>query len=327
MITSRLNRWIRQNFFDANDRPEFENNELSIRVSYAFHALSLDETRMPFQTTLFFKPDQLMNQSGDTTTLKQVWFSGAHSDVGGGMQDPYLSNIALGWMISELEYYKLLAFDRNYLLKPGSTAANPRSSSLWATLHGANKEKYSNQCHIPWHFWHRLSYWLRNIAWYGVEGFSWTVVHVLYLFPTDWGRTMSGIRTPGEYVRIENFKRIKPDPNDPYDTCEYLHESVKSRWLDHESGKPSDDKAKEWPCKPLKGFKRGDKSWTKDVNNRSYHHWIDLLVDWWHSKGKNDKTSLKVDLPILESPAPEIELCFKNRMRFEGRCTTPWLGK
>jgi hypothetical protein len=195
---------------------------------------------MPFQTTLFFKPDQRTNQSGDTTILKQVCFSGAHSDIGGGMQDPPLSNIALGWMISGLEFYKLLAFDRNYLLEPGSPDANTQSSAGWNTMIGANDDEYSNQCDNSWHFWHRLSYGLGYLGWYGVEALGWTVVHLLYLFPTDWGRRLSGIRTPGEYVRINNFQRIKPDPSrkDNFVTCESLHESVKDRWMDNKSPKP-----------------------------------------------------------------------------------------
>jgi hypothetical protein len=284
---------------------------------------------MPFQTTLFFKPDQRMNQSGDTTILKQVWFSGAHSDVGGGMQDARLSNIALGWMISELEYYKLLAFDRNYFLESGSPDANTPSSTGWKTMIGLNEDEYSNQCDILWHFWHRLSYGLGYLGWYGVEALSWTVVHALYLFPTDWGRRMSGIRTPGQYARIENSQRVKPDPSKPdnYLTCESLHESVKDRWMDNKSPKPVGEVVNKWPCKPLTGFEKGDKSWTKNVNYRDYHHWMDLFTRWWRGKGKEVKALPDINLPILESPSRTTEMLFKNRMRFEGRCKKPWLGE
>lgn len=249
------------------------------------------------------------------------------------MQDPRPSNIALGWMISELEHYNLLAFDRNYLLDPGSTNANTPSSSGWQTMGGANKEEYANQCDNPWHFWHRLSYWLGELGWYGVEALSWTVVHVLYLFPTDWGRRMSGIRTPGEYVRIKNFQRVEPDPTkkNEFETCEFLHESVKDRWMGDESPKPEGNGkvVKKWPCKPLKGFNKGDKEWTKDVNYKDYHHWGDLLAKWWRgkSKGENEHKLPDVVLPIYDYPSRKIEMLFKNNMRFEERCTKPWLGE
>jgi len=45
--------------------------------------------------------------------LKQVWFSGCHSDVGGGYQAHDLSDITLAWMASSIEH--ILALDLDYL--------------------------------------------------------------------------------------------------------------------------------------------------------------------------------------------------------------------
>ena len=36
-------------------------------------------------------------------TIKQVWFAGAHSDVGGGYAEPGLSDIAFNWMMRSAE--------------------------------------------------------------------------------------------------------------------------------------------------------------------------------------------------------------------------------
>jgi len=36
-------------------------------------------------------------------TLRQVWFPGAHADVGGGYEARYLSDAALGWMAREAQ--------------------------------------------------------------------------------------------------------------------------------------------------------------------------------------------------------------------------------
>ena len=79
----------------AHNRKEFEfhDTELSGTVKFAFHALAVDEHRTPFQPSVWdYKP-----KPGQT--VEQVWFAGVHSDVGGGYDDPSLSDIALGWMI------------------------------------------------------------------------------------------------------------------------------------------------------------------------------------------------------------------------------------
>jgi hypothetical protein len=108
-------------------------------IRFAFHALSLDESRTPFQTALWFKHNgtkkgsdeaPLNDSDGDdpghwTTTLKQAWFSGVHSDVGDSMQDSRLSNISLGWMISELVTNDILALDQNYLLGEKASEQSP----------------------------------------------------------------------------------------------------------------------------------------------------------------------------------------------------------
>jgi len=60
------------------------------------HAISIDERRCYFRNNLWGA--QLPNQ-----TLKQVWFSGVHSDVGGSYADAEsgLSQITLEWMLCE----------------------------------------------------------------------------------------------------------------------------------------------------------------------------------------------------------------------------------
>ena len=74
---------------------QFHDTELSGTVQYAFHALAIDEHRSPFEPTLWMykpKPGQ---------TVEQVWFCGAHSDVGGGYAESELSDIPLQWMLEK----------------------------------------------------------------------------------------------------------------------------------------------------------------------------------------------------------------------------------
>ncbi|AOY89144.1 hypothetical protein BKP64_13750 [Marinobacter salinus] len=81
--------------FDRKD--EFYDTKLGSNVRIARHALAIDERREDFEPTLWL-PRKGLN-------LKQVWFAGSHSDIGGGYpaDDNGLlaSDIALEWMVSE----------------------------------------------------------------------------------------------------------------------------------------------------------------------------------------------------------------------------------
>ena len=77
----------------ANRLWGFHDTALSSRVRFAYHALAIDEQRGPFQPTLW---QQQAHAEGQT--LEQVWFTGVHSDVGGGYPEPALAEITLSWM-------------------------------------------------------------------------------------------------------------------------------------------------------------------------------------------------------------------------------------
>jgi uncharacterized protein (DUF2235 family) len=71
----------------------FHDTEPSKIVRHARHAVSIDETREDFQPTLWSPKPGL--------DLKQVWFAGAHSDIGGSYKEKGLSHIASQWMLKE----------------------------------------------------------------------------------------------------------------------------------------------------------------------------------------------------------------------------------
>jgi uncharacterized protein (DUF2235 family) len=74
---------------------EFHDTELSGIVRNAFHAVAIDEHRANYECTLWdpiAKPNQVM---------EQVWFCGAHANVGGGYADNSLSDIPLRWMANK----------------------------------------------------------------------------------------------------------------------------------------------------------------------------------------------------------------------------------
>ena len=72
----------------------FVNTQLSDKVQHGFHAVAVDELRADFPVTSW------ESRAG----IKQVWFLGAHADVGGGyiVPESRLSDIALEWMMKQL---------------------------------------------------------------------------------------------------------------------------------------------------------------------------------------------------------------------------------
>ncbi len=94
-------------WFNAR-RYEFHDTELSGIVGNAFHALAIDEHRSSYPATVWDprrKPQQ---------RIEQVWFPGAHADVGGGYRDHRLADLALHWMAERLIECGL-GLDRNQL--------------------------------------------------------------------------------------------------------------------------------------------------------------------------------------------------------------------
>lgn len=57
------------------------------------HALALDEERERFEPSYWDIP------TGSNTQVDEVWFSGCHTNIGGGYSDSNLSNISLIWVL------------------------------------------------------------------------------------------------------------------------------------------------------------------------------------------------------------------------------------
>ena len=49
--------------------------------------------------------------------LKQVWFCGVHTDVGGGYETEELSNIPLNWMLHEAKSKGLIIYEDSFAYK------------------------------------------------------------------------------------------------------------------------------------------------------------------------------------------------------------------
>lgn len=75
----------------------FRNRVLPQAVRLARHALALDDERTTFH------PIRFDHERGDQR-VKEVWFAGVHSDVGGGYPDGTLSFVPLVWMAEQVEH-------------------------------------------------------------------------------------------------------------------------------------------------------------------------------------------------------------------------------
>ncbi|KAG8740035.1 hypothetical protein FRC10_004829 [Ceratobasidium sp. 414] len=102
-----LERWRKHEKPVAWDPPDSRNAGKDIRiklppnVEHALHAMAFHENRRLFRATLF--------KSNGRTRLREIWFPGAHADVGGGGNAVSgLPNISLLWVIGEMaEYLKI----------------------------------------------------------------------------------------------------------------------------------------------------------------------------------------------------------------------------
>jgi uncharacterized protein (DUF2235 family) len=81
--------------------PRFHDVQLSGHVLRARHALAVDETRLKFEPTFWEAPEEPAGAPTEDERVKQVWFEGAHSDVGGGYRETGLSDTSLLWMARE----------------------------------------------------------------------------------------------------------------------------------------------------------------------------------------------------------------------------------
>jgi uncharacterized protein (DUF2235 family) len=76
------------------DRYLFHDTSISSSIENAYQALAIDERRKPFAPTIW------KTKAGRERT-EQCWFTGVHSDIGGGYREAGLSHISLQWMVEK----------------------------------------------------------------------------------------------------------------------------------------------------------------------------------------------------------------------------------
>ncbi len=114
-------------------KDEFYDTKIGPNIDFARHALAIDELRSDFEPTVW--------QPRPGLDLKQVWFTGVHSSIGGGYPPDkksggLLSDIPLGWMIAEAAQVGLA-------MEPHLAASlNGRAD---ATLHNSRRHIYRSK--------------------------------------------------------------------------------------------------------------------------------------------------------------------------------------
>ncbi|KIW19113.1 hypothetical protein PV08_03405 [Exophiala spinifera] len=126
----------------------FVDTRVESNIEYAFQALALDEHRRAYSPTIWEWPSVEPNE---LKVLKQTWFPGVHSDIGGSYDDTALANLTLAWMVSQLD--PILTVDHSYiftLIERQSRHAGPRGH-LTFTHEGMPKRVENTAPHSrPW---------------------------------------------------------------------------------------------------------------------------------------------------------------------------------
>lgn len=167
------------------------------QVNNAFQALALDEHRYPFSPTLWEK------SSDAGTNIKQVWFPGAHSNVGGSYPDTGIADITLAWMMDQLsgnttkhpngfKHREWIKFDEDY-------------TQLDEKPKLAAKEREKDAPYLGW----GMGY----------------VYESMYFPQSILGKRVRG---PGRYHRMD-YDTGKPTNKMLEGTNEYIHSSVRAR--------------------------------------------------------------------------------------------------
>lgn len=89
------------------DVPNHRYADQLCNVDKAAHALAIDDDRADIFTPILLTRWHLIEECKEDIKINkvvtEVWFSGAHSDVGGGYKNTEISGVSLNWMIGQIK--------------------------------------------------------------------------------------------------------------------------------------------------------------------------------------------------------------------------------
>jgi uncharacterized protein (DUF2235 family) len=99
-----------------NKKYTFHDTTLGACIRHAYHAMAIDEHRLPYAATLWTgKPKPT------TESVEQRWFPGAHADVGGGYPADLLHELPLNWLAKKAASFGLEFVNDRHIAAPDGT--------------------------------------------------------------------------------------------------------------------------------------------------------------------------------------------------------------
>jgi len=117
---------------------KFQNYKLNESVENAYQALAIDDERETFHPILW-DAEKLPYQN-----IKQVWFCGMHTDVGGGYDEQELSDIPFSWMKSMAVNHGLLIY---------STSSDSIDEDVNGYMHNSRGEAWTKLFRKKQRYW------------------------------------------------------------------------------------------------------------------------------------------------------------------------------
>jgi hypothetical protein len=134
-LTSGVDRWIWPLVL-----PE---QKLSPRVKKACHALAIDDERQTFHPVLWDESDEPQDEVTTTQErVTQVWFAGAHANVGGGYPNDALSYVSLEWMARQ-------AGARGVVFVPEVLRVSTAKRDVFGTVYDSRRGLASSYRYMP----------------------------------------------------------------------------------------------------------------------------------------------------------------------------------
>lgn len=253
---------------------------VSDQVENAFQALALDERRSPFHPAVWEQPDD------GKTYLKQVWFPGVHSNIGGGGHVSGIADITICWMMDHLAGHVL-----------------PEGKEFNALDWIKFDDKYIEDVYTQRVQRYNLKV-AQHRAFTPFRGWALGAIYDSFTFP----QTLIGkrVRTPGQY-NFTSYITGREDPRRPLrNTNELIHASVRAR-IDLGGRAPEPKWDELVPVLPLL-----QKAWYTVTGRLRGRYWPRYdpqargqpLHDWELIDGHADHKQIHVDADV-ESTEPE----------------------
>ncbi|MDI1273304.1 DUF2235 domain-containing protein [Polaromonas sp.] len=146
---------IQQHLADVDNANSRYGDKLC-NVHHAFHAMSIDDNREWIFTPQLLTRRHLfagcspaerppiLDEHGNVRLdrLREVWFAGAHSDVGGGYADSRMSGVSLNWMLEEMHKAKVDLVPTGTKVPEDrfGTSHNPEAGAFSPIYHSINRD-------------------------------------------------------------------------------------------------------------------------------------------------------------------------------------------